>query len=138
MIRIQKIQMHEFRGIRDLSLDLGGENFAVCGPNGTGKSGVVDAIEFAFTGNISRLSGHGTGELSVKDHGPHVDSRSKPEQAFVALTFKIVPLNNKEATITRTVKVPNKPTITPRQRYQRQTQRHHPYAKRQSMRSSFA
>jgi hypothetical protein len=112
MIRIQKIQIHEFRGIRDLTLDLGGENFAVCGPNGTGKSGVVDAIEFALTGNISRLSGRGTGELSVKDHGPHVDSRSKPEQAFVALTFKIVPLN-KEATITRTVKAPSKPTIAP-------------------------
>jgi DNA repair exonuclease SbcCD ATPase subunit len=112
MIRIQKIHVHEFRGIRDLKVDLGGENFAVCGPNGTGKSGVVDAIEFALTGNISRLSGRGTGELSVKDHGPHVDSRSKPEQAFVALTFKIIPLN-KEATITRTVKAPNKPTIIP-------------------------
>lgn len=112
MIRIQKIHIHEFRGIRDLKVDLGGENFAVCGPNGTGKSGVVDAIEFALTGNISRLSGRGTGELSVKDHGPHVDSRSKPEQAFVALTFKIVPLN-KEATITRTVKTPAKASITP-------------------------
>lgn len=112
MIRIQKIHIHEFRGIRDLTLDLSGENFAVCGPNGTGKSGVVDAIEFALTGNISRLSGRGTGELSVKDHGPHVDSRSKPEQAYVALTFKIV-ASNKEATITRTVKAPSKPTITP-------------------------
>lgn len=112
MIRIQRIHIHEFRGIRDLKVDLGGENFAICGPNGTGKSGVVDAIEFALTGNISRLSGNGTGELSVKDHGPHVDSRSKPEQAFVALTFKIVSLN-KEATITRTVKTHNKPTIVP-------------------------
>lgn len=112
MIRIQKIHIHEFRGVRDLVLDLGGENFAVCGPNGTGKSGVVDAIEFALTGSISRLSGRGTGELSVKEHGPHVDSRSKPDQAYVALTFKIVSLN-KEATITRTVKAPSKPTITP-------------------------
>lgn len=112
MIRIQKIHIHEFRGIRDLTLDLSGENFAVCGPNGTGKSGVVDAIEFALTGSISRLSGRGTGELSVKDHGPHVDSRSKPEQAYVALTFKIV-ASNKEATITRTVKMPSKPTVAP-------------------------
>lgn len=66
MIRIQKIHIHEFRGIRDLTLDLGGENFAVCGPNGTGKSGVVDAIEFALTGSISRLSGRGTGELPLE------------------------------------------------------------------------
>lgn len=111
MIRIHKIKIHEFRGIRDLTINLGGENFAVCGPNGTGKSGVVDAIEYALTGNVSRLAGRGTGELSIKDHGPHVDSRLKPEQAYVSLTFKVVS-SNKEATITRTVKAPNKPTIT--------------------------
>ncbi len=72
----------------------------------------IDKIMPKDTGSISRLSGRGTGELSVKEHGPHVDSRAKPEQAFVALTFKIVSLN-KEATITRTVKAPSKPTITP-------------------------
>lgn len=112
MIRLQKIHIHEFRGIRDLTLEINGDNFAICGPNGTGKSGVVDAIEFAITGNISRLSGRGTGRLSVKEHGPHVDSRAKSEQAFVTLTFNI-PSLRKEATIHRTVKSPNKPTITP-------------------------
>jgi len=112
MIYLQNIHIYKFRGIRDLTLDLKGENFAICGPNGTGKSGVVDAIEFALTGNISRLCGHGTGELSVKAHGPHVDSRSKPEQAYVSLTFKI-PTLNKEATIKRAVKNPSKSTIIP-------------------------
>jgi len=37
--------IEEFRGIRDLNLDLADKNFGVCGPNGTGKSGVVDAID---------------------------------------------------------------------------------------------
>ena len=55
MIRITAIHIEEFRGIRDLTLDLGGGNFGICGPNGTGKSGVVDAIEFCLTGNITRL-----------------------------------------------------------------------------------
>src|SRR3546814_19368609 len=77
MIRIEKIAIKEFRGIRDLELVMGGQNFAACGPNGTGKSGIVDAIEFALTGSISRLSGAGTGDLSVKQHGPHVDFRNK-------------------------------------------------------------
>nr|WP_244622859.1 AAA family ATPase [Microvirga brassicacearum] len=40
-------------------LELKGQNFAACGRNGTGKSGIVDAIEFALTGNISRLAGAG-------------------------------------------------------------------------------
>ena len=86
MIRIETIRIQDFRGIRDLTLNLKGLNFAACGPNGTGKSGIIDAIEFALTGNISRLLGGGTGSFSVKAHGPHVDSRNKPERAAVTLT----------------------------------------------------
>lgn len=113
MIRIEKIHIHEFRDIRELTLDLKGQNFAACGPNGTGKSGIVDAIEFALTGNISRLSGSGTGGLSVKAHGPHVDSRNKPEAASVTLDVIIPALGNKKATIHRSVKAAGNPTITP-------------------------
>ena len=112
MIRIEKIRIHEFRGIRDLTLNIGGESFAACGPNGTGKSGIVDAIEFGLTGAISRLSGSGTGGLSVKQHGPHVDSRNKPDQAFVTMEVTI-PSLNKKATIQRSVKDAGSPTITP-------------------------
>src|SRR3546814_2259783 len=93
MIRIEKIAIKESRGIRDLELVMGGQNFAACGPNGTGKSGIVDAIEFALTGSISRLSGEGTGDLSVKQHGPHVDFRNKPEQSMVTLD---VPIRSEE------------------------------------------
>lgn len=112
MIRVEEITVHEFRGIRELTLDLKGSNFAVCGPNGTGKSGIVDALEFALTGNISRLSGAGTGGLSVKEHGPHVDSRNKPDQAYVTLKVTI-PSLGKQATIHRSVKDAKSPTITP-------------------------
>lgn len=113
MIRIEKITIKEFRGIRDLELNLGGQNFAACGPNGTGKSGIVDAIEFALTGSISRLSGEGTGDLSVKQHGPHVDFRNKPEQSMVTLEVSIPSLKGKKATIHRVVKTAATPTITP-------------------------
>ena len=112
MIRVLKIEAQEFRGIRKLTLDLKGENFAVCGPNGTGKSGIVDALEFALTGNISRLSGSGTGGLSVKEHGPHVDSRDKPEQAHVIVTLRI-PSLGKDVVLKRPVKDAKSPIITP-------------------------
>jgi hypothetical protein len=112
MIYINKIKIHEFRGIRDLTHELNGKNFATCGPNGTGKSGIVDAIEFALTGNISRLAGAGTGGLSVKHHGPHVDSRDKPEQASVKLEL-LLPSLKATATIHRTVKNAGNPTISP-------------------------
>lgn len=112
MIRAQKLTVQEFRGIRDLTIDLGGASFAVCGPNGTGKSGIVDALEFALTGNISRLSGRGTGSVSLKEHGPHVDSRNRPDKARVVLTVSI-PSLGKTVAIERSVKDPLAPRITP-------------------------
>lgn len=112
MIRIKTIHIKEFRGIRDLALDLGGTNFGICGSNGTGKSGVVDAIEFCLTGNVTRLSGQGQGELSVKGHAPHVDHRANPDKAKVAIAAT-VPSLGKEVTITRSVKNPRAVTIEP-------------------------
>jgi DNA repair exonuclease SbcCD ATPase subunit len=93
MIRVRTIQIREFRGIRDLQLDLGARSFGICGPNGTGRSGVVDAIEFCLTGDVTRLSGHGTAGLSVKSHGPHVDLRTHPERASVTISAEIPSLN---------------------------------------------
>jgi recombinational DNA repair ATPase RecF len=112
MIRVDSIAIKEFRGIRDLTLSLKGKNFAVCGPNGTGKSGVVDALEFALTGNISRLAGEGKGEVSLKAHGPHVDRRNDPDKARVTVQITI-PSLNKAVTIERSVKTPTSPVITP-------------------------
>lgn len=112
MIRIDTLTIEEFRGIRKLTLDFKGKNFAICGPNGTGKSGVVDALEFALTGVVSRLKGEGRGEVSLKDHGPHVDSRNSPEKAKVSVTVTI-PSLKKTVTIERTVKSPTAPTVTP-------------------------
>lgn len=83
MIQVETLTISEFRGIRSLTLNLNRKNFAICGSNGTGKSGVVDALEFVMTGSISRLSGKGRGDLSLKEHGPHVDCRKSPEKAYV-------------------------------------------------------
>lgn len=112
MIRVESLEITEFRGIRQLVLNFTGKSFAICGPNGTGKSGVVDAFEFVFTGNVSRLSGEGSGDVSVKEHGPHVDKRNDPDKARVRATISIPGLN-KTATIERNVKTPNKLWVSP-------------------------
>ncbi len=112
MITVKKLEVFEFRGIRHLELDFKGKNFAICGKNGTGKSGIVDALEFGLTGNISRLSGSGTGGISIKDHAPHVDSRTSPANAKVILTV-FIPSLNKEATIERSVSDIQNPVIKP-------------------------
>src|SRR5712691_10939476 len=112
MIRIESLTIKEFRGIRDLTLEFNGKNFAVCGPNGTGKSGVVDALEFVLTGNISRLSGEGRGEISLKQHAPHVDRRNDPDKARVSATVSI-PSLKKTVVIERTAKNPATVRVTP-------------------------
>lgn len=112
MIRLKTLRIEEFRGIKELNLDLGGKCFGLCGPNGTGKSGVVDAIEFCLTGSVTRLSGQGQGELSVGKHAPHVDSRTEPEKAKVQIVAHI-PSLGKDVTISRSVKSPNQVSVTP-------------------------
>ncbi len=112
MIQIESVYVEEFRGIRELTLTLDRGSFVVSGPNGSGKSGVVDAIQFALTGEIGRLRGAGTADLSLTDHGPHVESRSDPESAFVRLKV-FIPHLEKSATITRNVKKPRNPVIVP-------------------------
>ena len=112
MIRINSIRIEEFRGLRDLTLDLAGKNYGICGPNGTGKSGVVDAVEFCLTGNVTRLSGEGTAEISVRKHAPHVDQRDNPEKSRVTLSAEI-PRLGKTVTITRNVKTPSLVQVTP-------------------------
>jgi len=112
MLSIEKIEIEDFRGVRKLALNLKYKNFGICGPNGTGKSGIVDAIEFAITGDITRLRGSGTSDLSVRVHGPHVDAAKHPNQARVTLTARI-PSLGKVVTIERSVAAPNYPKITP-------------------------
>lgn len=88
MIHIESVRIENFRGIRDLRLDLGSESYLVVGPNGSGKSGIVDALEFLLTGEVSRLSGSATGEVGLREHGPHVLARDEPSTATVTATIR--------------------------------------------------
>lgn len=112
MIRIKEIHIEEFRGIRKLDLNMESKNFGICGPNGTGKSGIVDAIEFCLTGDVTRLSGQGSGDLSVKAHAPHVDQKVNPEKAIVKIKAEI-PSNGKTFEIHRSVKNPKTIKLIP-------------------------
>jgi recombinational DNA repair ATPase RecF len=112
LIKIESLQVSHFRGIKDLKLNLGKSRFGVFGPNGTGKSGVVDAIEFVLTGSITRLTGAGTDELSISKHGPHVDAGAGSDKAVVRAEG-ILTSTGKKFAIERSVAKPSKPKINP-------------------------
>jgi AAA15 family ATPase/GTPase len=69
--KIKNINIHAFRGIPELEIDLSGKSLLVLGENGMGKSSIVDAIEFFFNGKINHLEG--VQGLSSQKHGPHVN-----------------------------------------------------------------
>ncbi len=72
-MKILELKINKIRGIKSLTLTPKGNTFVVWGPNGTGKSGVIDSIDFLLTGQITRLIGASTKALTLKKHGPHID-----------------------------------------------------------------
>jgi DNA repair exonuclease SbcCD ATPase subunit len=48
------VHIEEVRGIRKPDIDFRKETFAISGPNESGKSGVIDTIEFGLTGEMGR------------------------------------------------------------------------------------
>jgi len=76
-MKVLSLHIENIRGIKKIDLEPRGENFVVFGPNGTGKSAVVDALDFLFTGKISRLVGEGTKGVTLSKHGCHIDKSPK-------------------------------------------------------------
>ncbi len=108
-MRLLELMIHNVRGIRDLTIAPGGENYLVWGGNGTGKSGVVDSIDFLLTGNMGRLRGEGTKELSTKEHGKHIGCDAS--DAWVKGTIELH--DKSRHVIWRSIETPTKPTVTP-------------------------
>lgn len=69
---ILSVEINCMRGIKNLKLDLNGKNAVIYGDNGTGKSGVIDALDFLIKGDITRLSGNGSKNLTLDKHGKYV------------------------------------------------------------------
>jgi len=111
MIKLGRISIRNVRGIRLLDLNFEKENFGICGPNGTGKSGVVDAIEFVLTGDMTRLKRKGSSELNLSKHGPHVDAVDMSNSKVTV--WGHLPEINKDVQIIRCLDRPNNPTIVP-------------------------
>ena len=86
-MRLLDLSVKNVRGLTDLNLRLDGKSLVIWGPNGAGKSGVVDAIDFLFTGRIARLTGEGTAGILLSRHGPHIDHDTT--SACVSATIRL-------------------------------------------------
>ena len=104
-MKILSLHVKNIRGSRDICIKPEGANFVIYGPNGTGKSAVVDALDFLFTGRISRLSGEGTLGITLREHGPHIDT--EPKDTLVEATVEI-PGSKDSITLKRSISNPSK------------------------------
>ncbi|AEG17861.1 AAA family ATPase [Methanobacterium paludis] len=86
-MKLMELEIKNFRGIKSLQIKPHGKNFLILGPNGSGKTTIVDAIDFLLTGEISHMKGNGTRGITLKKHGPHVDSA--PEDSIVKALVKL-------------------------------------------------
>lgn len=56
-LKIDTIQIRNFRGVRCIDLPVQGHNLIIAGENGAGKSSIVDALEYYLTGRVKQLEG---------------------------------------------------------------------------------
>lgn len=105
------VEINCLRGIKNLKLDFNGKNSVIYGDNGTGKSGVIDAIDFLIKGEITRLSGIGSKNLSLDKHGKYVTESI--DNSWVKAVVKL-PDYDESIEIMRYLKDPNKLVCDPK------------------------
>ena len=110
-MKVLNLEAKNIRGIKNIKIEPKGQNVVVFGPNGTGKSAIVDAIDFLLTGKISRLTGEGTKGLSLKEHGCHVDCRKNLKNTVVVAKVEV---DGKEVVMKRSINKPSYLKVEPK------------------------
>lgn len=62
-LKLNELEINAFRGIKHEDLKLNSKSLVLLGENGTGKSSIVQAIEYLLTSKVGALEGKGRGDL---------------------------------------------------------------------------
>ena len=99
-MKVEAIEVCGFRGFRDkIRIECGLGFTVISGRNGSGKSTVCDAVEFAVTGSIDKYAVEKAGQEDLRDYIWWRGAGS-PEAQYVAATF--VSEGGGRFTVTRT------------------------------------
>jgi DNA repair exonuclease SbcCD ATPase subunit len=86
--RLKKLSITDFRGIRQADIDLSANLTVIYGPNGTGKTSFLDAIEWALLGSVERLDIESADD--VNGISPYVNLFSDAQQTKVVLDMEVM------------------------------------------------
>jgi hypothetical protein len=107
--RIREIKFLHFRGLPDYCCPLKGKSLAVFAGNGKGKSGIVDGIEFIFSGRVRRFHGEGTLRINSGEAIRHIQKKGDPVvELHFSPTNKCARRSLSQATV---LQMPKEPTI---------------------------
>lgn len=81
-IKIEKLQLKNFKCHEDLTVELGGNDAVLCGDNATGKTSVYDALTWLLFGKDSK----GNGEKSIDIKPLRPDGAVKDHAAITEVT----------------------------------------------------
>ena len=112
MIKIESMEIEYIRGIRSLSIQPNSKSYAIYGANGTGKSSIVDAVEFCLTGRISRFVGDGLQQVTLAKHAAHIEKQQDPKSCYVSLQLT-TPVHEGSVKLQRNLKRPAQYTLDP-------------------------
>lgn len=91
---IQRLRMVDFKVFHDQELNFGQGTTAIVGPNGSGKTSILEAIEFALFRSITRKE---KALRKVEEVIRHSRRKAKVELDFIA------PVNRREYRVVRTI-----------------------------------
>ncbi|MBD3204460.1 AAA family ATPase [Candidatus Woesearchaeota archaeon] len=108
-MKLKSLEVQGLRGIPEpLKIAPECKNVVIFGHNGTGKSAIIDSIDFLLTGKITRLIGEGSANIKKGKHWSHVDK----DKGTVKGLFL---LEDEEVTLERDTKYSYKLKIEPKE-----------------------
>lgn len=77
--KLKTLEIKSFRGIKNYKINFDSKSLVLVGENGSGKSSIVNAFEYLFTGKVDSLSG----KQAIKHDDSLVHLGDKKEDLFV-------------------------------------------------------